>query len=543
MPAAAILNNLDRWTESILTTRGRSTRAAQITSIAAISVAIIAIMVAHALQLGPLAREEWPGLALLLTALPIGMTATFFGWKMAAIPSVVFAAQHAMEGVLREGLIEHLIHASTILAVGFVAAWAIDRQRAYYSEAQEAVEQMTRVNRQLEAQRDISNARIRRLEALHTISHAISINPDAMTATRAALEASAKALEMDAGLIYYFAPETQQLLLVHFYGVGPDTLTGIRNIALGQGLGGHVAATRKPYVIEDIATHTGPVKPVQGTPLKSTGKPASARASIPILSEDRLIGVITLLGSHPRPFALEDVSFLEAVGHEVAMAIERAQLLETATREARQAEALGRRSRELTDQARAVVRDALKQAPLTESRFPFRKGTTERTASLAIQIAARLGLPEKQRDTLALAAAARDSGLLALPDGILTKAGPLSPEEWAWVHRHPGASERFYGIIAMVEGILPPDMLPLIRHHHERWDGAGYPDGLRGEAIPLGARILAVADSYDALTHERPHRRRYSHQEAAVILQSGAGSQWDLAVVQALLDIVQPPVT
>ena len=117
----------------------------------------------------------------------------------------------------------------------------------------------------------------------------------------------------------------------------------------------------------------------------------------------------------------------------------------------------------------------------------------------------------------------------------------LNPGEWAHVLLHSQVGSEYFRCFSELGERTLQEALPIIRNHHERWDGTGYPDGLRENAIPLGARILAVADAYDSLTHDRPHRRSYSPQEAQVILHEGAGSQWDPAIVATLIDLLADP--
>jgi HD-GYP domain-containing protein (c-di-GMP phosphodiesterase class II) len=113
---------------------------------------------------------------------------------------------------------------------------------------------------------------------------------------------------------------------------------------------------------------------------------------------------------------------------------------------------------------------------------------------------------------------------------VLNKQGKLDADEWEMIQQHPVLAERILGPIAELR-----DVIQIVRHHHERFDGTGYPGGLKGAAIPLGARILAVADSHDALTSRRPYRDALSEQEALDILEAGAGTQFDPVIVRAFV--------
>lgn len=151
-------------------------------------------------------------------------------------------------------------------------------------------------------------------------------------------------------------------------------------------------------------------------------------------------------------------------------------------------------------------------------------------AELAAGVAAALGCEPAQVEAVRIAAELHDIGKIAIPDAILDKPGPLTPDEWTLMRQHTIAGER---IIHTSPALA--DVAPLIRSSHERWDGTGYPDGLAGETIPLGARIIAVCDSYHAMTSDRAYRRALSAEVAITELCACAGRQFDPAVVEAFL--------
>ena len=162
-----------------------------------------------------------------------------------------------------------------------------------------------------------------------------------------------------------------------------------------------------------------------------------------------------------------------------------------------------------------------------EARDPYTKGHSDRVKIYCRTIARQMGLPTKEIKELERAASLHDIGKIAIPDAILSKPGPLTPPEFAQVQLHP---EKSVDLIRLIPN--PEDTLTAIRHHHERVDGKGYPDGLTGDNIPFEARILAVADAYDALTSERPYRTAFSHEEALQILRENADTQWDAKIIE-----------
>ncbi len=158
---------------------------------------------------------------------------------------------------------------------------------------------------------------------------------------------------------------------------------------------------------------------------------------------------------------------------------------------------------------------------------------TELVGSLVADLALALGCTAEEARLMALAGRLHDIGKVALPDAILQKAGTLAPEEWAQIYRHPVIGAELLERVPALHSLAP-----LVRGHHERWDGQGYPDGLAGEAIPLGARIVAVAEAYAAMTTDRNHQAARPTREALAELRRCAGSQFDPAVVTALEEVL-----
>jgi len=164
-----------------------------------------------------------------------------------------------------------------------------------------------------------------------------------------------------------------------------------------------------------------------------------------------------------------------------------------------------------------------------EGRDPYTQGHCERLADYAVALGRVLGLPEEDLSALRRGAYLHDLGKVAVPDAILLKTGPLTPEERGVMQRHPVIGEEICLPLRSLQAVWP-----IIRHHHERQDGTGYPDGLRGEAIPLTARIIQVVDVFDALTTDRPYRRALPRAAglAAVEAEAHQGC-WDPQIVRA----------
>lgn len=169
-----------------------------------------------------------------------------------------------------------------------------------------------------------------------------------------------------------------------------------------------------------------------------------------------------------------------------------------------------------------------------EARDPYTSGHSFRVRDYAGRLAAAMKLPEKMQKKLRLAAKLHDIGKVGMPEGILHKTTPLTLQEMDEMRAHPVIGERILSPI-----IRSRSVLGAIRHHHERWDGAGYPDGLTGNAIPLLARIVAVADCFDALTSIRAYRTSLPVSEAIRVLEDETGSHFDPALVPVFTDVIR----
>jgi putative two-component system response regulator len=156
-----------------------------------------------------------------------------------------------------------------------------------------------------------------------------------------------------------------------------------------------------------------------------------------------------------------------------------------------------------------------------EAKDPYTEGHCTRLSKYSVELASALGLPEEDRVALRRAGIVHDIGKVAVPEHVLLKPGPLTHEERKIIEQHPIVGERICQPLRSFRLVLP-----VIRHHHEKLDGSGYPDGLKGEAIPMTARIMATVDVYDALTTDRPYRSAHSPEEAFAIMQEEVNKGW-----------------
>ncbi len=195
--------------------------------------------------------------------------------------------------------------------------------------------------------------------------------------------------------------------------------------------------------------------------------------------------------------------------------------------ERRQKERLNRIHETDKDETIAAFSEAIAQ------RDAYTGDHVDRITEHATAMARYLGLSPSEVDTVRHAAQLHDIGKLAVPTDILRKPGLLTRSEWRAIEEHPVIGSQILERVSFLS-----DAAALVYHHHERYDGTGYPDGLRGEDIPLGARIIAVADAFDAMTSDRPYRPALSHEQAVIELIENAGTQFDPEVVDALLHVL-----
>ena len=165
-----------------------------------------------------------------------------------------------------------------------------------------------------------------------------------------------------------------------------------------------------------------------------------------------------------------------------------------------------------------------------DAKDPYTRGHSDRVRKMSMRIAMKMGFSEEKLENLVFGALLHDIGKIGIKDAVLQKPGPLTPEEYQSIQEHPLIG------VKIVDGIdFLKDKIPMIRNHHEHFDGSGYPDGLIGEVIPLGARIIAVADSFDAMTSLRPHRRALPLEEVFAEMEKGKGKQFEPQILEIFL--------
>ncbi len=191
------------------------------------------------------------------------------------------------------------------------------------------------------------------------------------------------------------------------------------------------------------------------------------------------------------------------------------------------------RVKSLTDQLESTEMVIFSMARWVEIKDPYTEGHLRRIAGYSGQVAQALGMSPPEVRLVRYAGILHDIGKIGVGEAIIRKPGPLSETESADLRRHVEFGAAIIAPMRFAAGVAP-----MILAHHEQWDGRGYPFGLQGAEIPLGARIISVVDAYDAMTTDRPYRRSLGNEEAVRRLKSGAGTQWDPAVVESFLDLL-----
>ncbi len=240
------------------------------------------------------------------------------------------------------------------------------------------------------------------------------------------------------------------------------------------------------------------------------GLPSIRRIAIVAADSSEATGrVVAVNPADGRPFSAGDVEVLQPI----------ASLIGTHRTN-------GRLYRDLKDMLFGIIR-ALTSA--IDAKDPYTSGHSERVARIAVRIAEEMGMPASHRGDLYLMGLLHDVGKIGVDDGVLKKAGPLDPAEYLMIQGHVRIGVNILSDLKKLHHLLPG-----VASHHESYDGTGYPDGLVGEAIPLVARILAVADSFDAMSSTRPYRRPLTPSKIGEIFRKGANVQWDGRIVDAL---------
>ena len=316
-------------------------------------------------------------------------------------------------------------------------------------------------------------------------------------------------------------------------------LIGVNNAALQVERGDFAAATRHCDGAMRLAEHSddplskGEAQKIYGVIARETGDFPAAEARL--LEACRVAGdtsSLSLEGEARRELA--ELYIRLGRNRETLQSLNRAHACFTTLRARHDLADVGRRMLRLEDDFLSIVH---KWGVSIESKDVHTQGHCERVADLSTALASRAGLDESSLFWFRIGALLHDVGKLIVPADVLNKPGKLTDEEWALMRRHPAA-----GVEMLADVEFPWDVTPMVRSHHERWDGRGYPDGLVAAAIPFTARVLCIADVYDALTAQRSYKRAFTHVEAMEIMRREVGAQFDPALFAHFEELVRDGV-
>lgn len=319
-----------------------------------------------------------------------------------------------------------------------------------------------------------------------------------------------RALKADACLVSLYEPDTQMLRDVAASVVAPARLNSVAEQFKLNDFPGtkRVIETGDPM---EVSIADPDAEPSERRLLADLGFSRLLMSRFTV--EGATLGTVEVYRTHDRPFRHDDsrqMDMLAGFASNTYSKIQLAAKLEV----------------HYTETIEALV-SAL------EARDPYTEAHAGRIRDTAIALSVAMQVPVEQRRAIRLGSILHDVGKIGVSDSILLKPGPLTDEEWVVMRSHPEIGEK------MLQGIdfLTP-ALPIVRHHHERWDGNGYPDRLTKQEIPIGARIVAVCDSYDAMTTDRPYRKAMSIEEACDELKRCSETQFDPDCVDLLVDVV-----
>jgi len=279
-------------------------------------------------------------------------------------------------------------------------------------------------------------------------------------------------------------------------------------IEWGKGIVGHVAIHKKPLIVNDVTKDRRFYPGID----KKTGFKTKNILAYPLIVQKKIIGVIEAINKKNGEFNRNDLEIVSLISSSAAIGLQNAFLY-----------------KELEDLFKGTITSL---ASAVEAKDPYTSGHVNRVTDLSIELAKRRGMSEEDLKNVELAAILHDIGKIAIPDSILKKPDRLTDEEYEIIKTHVYHGARILTPIPGMKGVIPA-----VLHHHERWDGKGYPMGLRGSDIPLIARIITITDSFDAMNSDRPYRKRIPSDVIRKELVENAGKQFDPELIDIFLEI------
>ncbi len=353
---------------------------------------------------------------------------------------------------------------------------------------------------------------VQRLASLRSIDMAISSVLDLRLTLDILLDHILTQLGVDAANILLYNSQTQTLEYGSGRGFRSKAQTQLR-LRLGESQAGRAALERRMVAIPDIQSS----EVVFSKSHLLADESFSAYYAVPLITKGQIKGVLEIFHRSTLNPDAEWLNFLETLAGQAAIALDNAALFEGL-------------QRSNLDLALAYDTTLEGWAKALELRDKETQGHTQRVTELALQLARAMGVRDAEVNHLRRGALLHDIGKMGVPDDILRKPGPLTDEEWVIMRQHPQFAVEMLSPIAYLR-----QSLDIPAGHHEKWDGSGYPRGLKGEQIPLAARIFAVVDVWDALLSDRPYRKAWSQDRTTKYIREQAGKHFDPQVAEAFL--------
>ena len=394
-----------------------------------------------------------------------------------------------------------------LLTLSLQTAVAVNNAQLY-STAQRELVQRRETEKRLQLQ-------LKRLSALQNINIAITTNIDLQIPLYLLLEQVTGELDVDAADVLLLNEEDQQLVFVAGQGFKTDALK-YSKLDMGQGLAGRAAETGEVVHINNLNDELTSLH--QSPSIKD--EKFIAYFGVPLITKGKVKGVLEIFHRSELHPTKEWMDFLNTLTSETAIAVDNAQMFQDL-------------EKSNLDLAIAYETTLEGWARTLELRDRETEGHSQRVMDLTLRLSNKLGITENEIIHVQRGALLHDIGKMGVPDSILFKEGPLTEDEWVVMRKHPLFAYDMMSAIPFLEKAMD---IPYC--HHEKWDGSGYPRGLRGEEIPLSARIFAIVDVWDALRSDRPYRKAWSDEEALEEIKRGKEIHFDPVVVEAFLDAI-----
>lgn len=378
---------------------------------------------------------------------------------------------------------------------------------------------VTDITGQINAESKIQH-QLQRFQALRNIDKAITASFDIRLVLNILLEQITTQLNVDAAAILLSRSDAGILEYAAGRGFRTNALRHT-HLLFGDGFAGKAILNRQIVHIPDLRATPGQLRQSK----QLSDEDFVTYFGVPLIAKGQVKGVLEVFHRNQKEVDTDWLNFLEALSGQAAIAIDNATLFED----------LQKSNTELMLAYDATLEGWVKALELRDR---VTEGHTQRVIDLTVRLAKLVGVDDDQIQHIRRGALLHDLGKMGIPDSILMKSEPLTPDEWEIMRQHPVYA---YELLSPISYLRPALHIPYC--HHEKWDGTGYPRGLRGEEIPLPARIFAVTDVWDALTSDRPFRHAWSLQDAFTYIANQAGKSFDPDITKAFFKMVQekPP--